>query len=159
MVLGSDVAGLIRFGDFEAARRAGIVALALILLEGGLSSGFGEIRSVLGVASALAVVGTVGTAVLTAVVAGLLLDLRALEALLLGSTVAATDAAAVFAVLRGSTLRRRLARTLEAESGVNDPVAVLLVTGCIEALEHPSFGALDAAWLAVRELGIGAVAG
>src|SRR5919199_1281921 len=159
MVLGSDVAGLIRFGDFEAARRAGIVALALILLEGGLSSGFAEIRPVLGVASALAVVGTVGTAVLTAVAAGLILDLRPLPALLLGSTVAATDAAAVFAVLRGSTLRRRLARTLEAESGLNDPVAVVLVLGCVEALKHADYGWGDAALLAVRALGIGFAAG
>jgi cell volume regulation protein A len=155
MVLGSDVAGLIPFGDFEAARTAGIVALALILFEGGLSSGFGEIRPVLGVASALAIVGTVGTAVLTALAAWLILDVRILEALLLGSTVAATDAAAVFAVLRGSTLRRRVARTLEAESGVNDPIAIVLVLGCLEALKDPSWGAADAALLAVRSLGIG----
>ena len=63
---------------------------------------------------------------------------------MLGSTVAATDAAAVFAVLRGSTLRRRIARTLEGESGVNDPVAVLLVLGCIEAIKHDDFGIVDA---------------
>ena len=69
---------------------------------------------------------------------------------MLGSTVAATDAAAVFAVLRGSTLRRRLARTLEGESGVNDPVAVLLVIGCIEAFNHGDFGLLDALAAGVR---------
>jgi cell volume regulation protein A len=159
MVLGSDIAGLIPFGDFEVARAAGIVALGLILFEGGLSSGFAEIRPVLGVATSLAVVGTIGTALLTAVAAGLILDLKPLEALLLGSTVAATDAAAVFAVLRGSTLRRRLARTLEAESGVNDPIAIVLVLGCLEALHDPSYGAGDAALLAVRSLGIGFVAG
>ena len=69
---------------------------------------------------------------------------------MLGSTVAATDAAAVFAVLRGSTLRRRIARTLEGESGVNDPIAVLLVLGCIEAIKHDDFGVLDALWLGGR---------
>ena len=73
--------------------------------------------------------------------------------------MAATDAAAVFAVLRGSTLRRRLARTLEGESGVNDPVAILLVIGCIEAIEHADYGILDALWLAVSELAIGAADG
>ena len=78
---------------------------------------------------------------------------------MLGSTVAATDAAAVFAVLRGSTLRRRLARTLEGESGVNDPIAILLVIGCIEAVQHADFGVLDALWLAVSELAIGAAVG
>jgi cell volume regulation protein A len=159
MAIGSDGTSWLEFGDFRLARTAAVLALALILYEGGLSAGWSEVRPVLGPALALATVGTVLTASLTALVAGPLLDLRPLEALLLGSTVAATDAAAVFAVLRGSTLRRRLARTLEAESGVNDPVAVVLVTGCIEALQHPDFGALDAAWLAVRELGIGAAVG
>ena len=99
----------------------------------------------------LATLGTVGTAVLTAVAAALILDLEPLPALLLGSTVAATDAAAVFAVLRGSTLRRRIARTLEGESGLNDPIAILLVIGCIEAIQDPSFGIADA--LAARDPG------
>src|SRR3954464_12225151 len=142
MLIGSDGLGWIPFEDYQAAQNAAVLALGLILFEGGLSSGWTEIRPVIGVSIALATVGTVLTAGLTAVAAGLLFDLRPLEALLLGSTVAATDAAAIFAVLRGSTLRRRLAQTLEAESGVNDPIAVLLVTGCIEALQHPEFGLL-----------------
>jgi potassium/hydrogen antiporter len=159
MAIGSDGAGWIDFGDFELARQIGVVALAFILFEGGLSSGFDEIRPVLGTSIALATIGTVLTAAGTAVAAGLLFDLGTLEALLLGSTVAATDAAAVFAALRGSTLRRRVARTLEGESGINDPIAILLVIGCIEAIEEPSFGALDAAWLVVRELAVGAAVG
>jgi potassium/hydrogen antiporter len=155
MAIGSDGLGLIDFGDFELARQIGVVALALILFEGGLSTGFDEIRPVLGASIALATVGTIITAGITAVAAGLLLDLEPLEALLLGSTVAATDAAAVFAVLRGSTLRRRLARTLEGESGINDPIAILLIIGCIEALDDPTFGLLDAVALALQELAIG----
>jgi cell volume regulation protein A len=160
MAIGSDGTGWIDFGDFELARKIGVIALALILFEGGLSTGFDEIRPVLGTSILLATLGTVGTAVLTAVAAGLIFpDLEPLEALLLGSTVAATDAAAVFAVLRGSTLRRRLARTLEGESGINDPIAILLIIGCIEALQHPDFGIVDVAGLALRELSIGFVAG
>ena len=159
MLIGSDGLGWIAFDDFELARQAGIIALALILFEGGLSSGFDEIRPVLKTSIALATLGTLATAGLTAVAAGLLLDLEPLPALLLGSTVAATDAAAVFAVLRGSTLRRRLARTLEGESGINDPVAILLVIGCIEAIQEPDFGLADAAVMAVGELGIGFVVG
>jgi potassium/hydrogen antiporter len=162
MAIGSDGLGLIRFGDpedFELARKAGIVALALILFEGGLSSGFDEIRPILGTSISLATLGTLGTAALTAVAAGLLLDLEPLEALLLGSTVAATDAAAVFAVLRHSTLRRKLARTLEGESGVNDPIAILLVVGCIEALEDPTYGLEDALLHVAQELSIGFVVG
>jgi potassium/hydrogen antiporter len=156
MAVGSDGLGWIDFGDFPAAQSGAVVALALILFEGGLSSGWEEIRPVIGISLALATVGTLITAGLTALVAAWLLDLDALPALLLGSTVAATDAAAIFAVLRGSTLRRRLARTLEGESGLNDPIAVLLVLGCIDAIQHADFGLLDALWLAVRELAIGA---
>src|SRR5918992_5134770 len=59
------------------------------------------------------------------------------------------------AVLRGSTLRRRLARTLEGESGINDPIAILLIIGCIEAIKEPDFGALDAVLLVIEELAIG----
>src|SRR3954468_15589207 len=159
MLLGSDGLELLPFDDYALARTAGIVALALILFEGGLSSGFAEIRPVLTPAISLAVIGTIGTALLTAVAAGLILDLDTTHALLLGSTVAATDAAAVFAVLRGSTLRRRLARTLEGESGINDPIAVLLVIGCIESIQEQSFGLEDALWLAFRQLSIGFVVG
>src|ERR687898_164383 len=159
MAIGSDGLGWIAFDDFELARKIGVVALAFILFEGGLSAGFDEIRPVLGTSIALATLGTLGTAALTAVAAGLLFDLEPLEALLLGSTVAATDAAAVFAVLRGSTLRRRLARTLEGESGINDPIAILLVIGCIEALEDSTFGLVDALLLAGRELAIGFAVG
>ena len=73
--------------------------------------------------------------------------------------MAATDAAAVFAVLRGSTLRRRIARTLEGESGVNDPIAVLLVLASIEAIEHADFGLIDALWMAITELAIATAVG
>jgi potassium/hydrogen antiporter len=159
MAIGSDGTGWIDFGDFELARKIGVVALAFILFEGGLSAGFDEIRPVLWTSIALATLGTIGTAALTAVGAGLLFDLEPLEALLLGSTVAATDAAAVFAVLRGSTLPRRVARTLEGESGINDPIAILLVIGCIEALNDATFGLEDALWLVLRELSIGFVIG
>ncbi|MEA2310454.1 MAG: potassium/hydrogen antiporter [Solirubrobacteraceae bacterium] len=159
MLIGSDGLGWIDFGDFTLARQVGIVALAMILFEGGLTSGFDEIRPVLGTSIALATLGTLGTALLTAVAAGLIFHLELLPALLLGSTVAATDAAAVFAVLRGSTLPRRLARTLEGESGVNDPIAILLVIGCIQAIQDPSFGIGDALLLVVRELGIGFACG
>jgi cell volume regulation protein A len=159
MAIGSDGTGWIPFDDFELARKIGVIALAFILFEGGLSAGFDEIRPVLRTSILLATIGTIGTAALTALAALALFDLEPLEALLLGSTVAATDAAAVFAVLRGSTLRRRIARTLEGESGINDPIAILLVIGCIEALEDSKFGFEDALLLAARELSIGFVVG
>jgi potassium/hydrogen antiporter len=163
MVLGSDVTGWIEFGrgeeDYELARTIGIVALALILFEGGLTAGFGEIRPVLRPALSLALVGTFLTAAITGVAAIWLFDLSVLEGLLLGSIISSTDGAAIFALLRGSTLRRRLARTLEGEAGLNDPVAVLLVVGFVDWIQEDDFGAADMALLFVLELGIGAAAG
>src|SRR3954449_882489 len=160
MVIGSDGLTIINFQDTTTAQNAAIMALALILYEGGLSSGWAEIRPVIGVSIALATLGTLITAGVTALAASALFDeLSGLEALILGSTVAATDAAAVFAVLRGSTLRRRIARTLEGESGLNDPIAVLLVLASIHAINDAGFGLLDALWLGVSELAIGAAVG
>jgi cell volume regulation protein A len=159
MVLGSEVTGFIGFDDYEVARTVGTVALALILFEGGLAAGFHEIRPVLGPSIALATLGTILTAVLSGLAASWLFGLSTLEGLLIGSILASTDGAAVFAILRGSTLRRRVARTLEAEAGLNDPVAVLLVLGFSEWILHPGFGVDDLAVDFVVELSIGLVAG
>jgi potassium/hydrogen antiporter len=149
----------IDFQDYELAKSIGIVALALILFEGGLNSGFLEIRPVLPAALSLAVVGTVLTAVLAGLTAWVLFDLTALEGLLLGAILSATDGAAIFALLRGSTLNRRLARALEGESGFNDPIAVFLVIGFIDWIQNPGYGLDDLALLFVTEMGIGAAIG
>ena len=159
MLVGSDVLDLISFTDYELARTIGVIALALILFEGGLAAGLPEIRPVLGSALSLATLGTLVTAVVTGLAASLLLDLTLLQGMLVGAIVSATDGAAIFALLRGSTLKRRLARTLEGEAGMNDPVAVLLVLGFIEWIKRPDFGILDMAVLFVQQLGIGAVVG
>ncbi len=159
MLVGSDVLGLISFTNYELARTIGVIALALILFEGGLAAGLPEIRPVLGSAVSLATIGTLVTAMVTGLVAYWLLDLSLLQGLLVGAIVSATDGAAIFALLRGSTLKRRLARSLEGEAGMNDPVAVLLVLGFIEWIMLPGFGILDMGVLFVQQLGIGAVAG
>jgi potassium/hydrogen antiporter len=163
MLVGSDGTGWIEFGrtqeDYELARSIGIVALALILFEGGLTAGFEEIRPVLRPALGLALVGTFVTAGITGLAAIWLFDLSTLEGLLLGAIISSTDGAAIFSLLRGSTLRRPLARTLEGEAGLNDPVAVLLVVGFIEWIKEPDYGAADMALLFLLELGIGAAVG
>src|SRR4051794_12563069 len=159
MAIGLDGLGLIDFSDYRLARRIGIIALALSLFEGGLTSGLLEIRPVLTPALSLAVIGTIVTAAGTGFAAGWVFDLSTLNGLLLGSVLAATDGAAIFALLRGSTLKRRLATTLEGESGFNDPVAILLVLGFIEWLQHDDYGIADMAVLFVRQLGIGLAVG
>jgi len=159
MAIGSDGAGWIDFSNYELARTIGVIALALILFEGGLTSGLIEIRSVLWPAVSLALIGTIATAAITAIAASQLFGFGDLESLLLGSIVAATDGAAVFALLRTSTLERKLARTLEAESGFNDPVAVLLVLGFIDWIQRPDYGLGDLSLLFAQQLAIGLAVG
>jgi cell volume regulation protein A len=159
MLLGSDGPGGIAFDDAELARTAGIVGLAAILFEGGLSTSWRRLRQVAVPAALLSTVGVVASALLTGAAARYLFDLTWLESVLLGAVVASTDAAAVFATLRYTSIRRRLARTLEAETGLNDPVAIALTLGLIEWIEKPSFALPDLVLLVVRQLGLGVVVG
>lgn len=126
VAVGEDGLGL-KFDDVQLARNVGTAALALILVEGGLTTRFTDIRTVLGPAATLATVGVLGSTAVTAVGAHLLLRVDWQVALLLGAIVSSTDAAAVFSVLRVLPLPRRVAGLLEAESGFNDAPAVILV--------------------------------
>ena len=126
VAIGEDGLGL-QFDDVELARNIGTAALAVILVEGGLTTRFADIRKVLAPAGALATIGVVISMVITAVGAHLLLGMDWQLALLLGAIVSSTDAAAVFSVLRVLPLPRRVAGLLEAESGFNDAPAVILV--------------------------------
>ena len=160
MLLGSDGPGGIDFDDAELAREVGIVGLVLILFEGGLQTSWRRLRGVVAPAALLSTVGVVVTMLLTGVAARTLFDLTWLEAFLLGAVVASTDAAAVFATLRFTQIRRRLARTLEAESGGNDPMAIALTIGLIAWIESPdTSGFEDLALLVLRQLGLGLVIG
>ncbi len=160
MLAGSEGIGGLHFESYTLAFRVGTVALVFILFDGGLHTSFGAVRKVLLPASVLATLGVALTAGLVAV-AGRLVGLELMEALLLGAVVSSTDAAAVFSVLRSSGvhLRRRVAGTLELESGLNDPMAVILTFGMTQAIvshETPTVGLLADVLL---QLGIGAAFG
>jgi cell volume regulation protein A len=159
ILVGSEGIGGVEFDDVSAAQTAGTIGLVLILFEGGLTAGWHEIRPVLRTAIGLATAGTFLTAMAAGLAAIWIFDLSVLQGLILGSAVAATDSAAIFAVLRGSQLERRLARTLEGESGMNDPVALLLVIGFGEWILDPSYGAADMALAFVVKLALGAALG
>jgi potassium/hydrogen antiporter len=159
MLAGSEGIGGIEFSDTELARTLGTIALVLILFEGGLTAGWSEIRPVLGTAASLATVGTAVTAGIAGIAAKWIFGLSMLEGMLVGAAVAATDSAAIFAVLRRSTLEKRLARSLEGESGMNDPVALLLVIGFIEWIQKPGYGFADMAGLLALKLALGAAIG
>ncbi|GIK78296.1 MAG: K+/H+ antiporter [Actinomycetes bacterium] len=159
MLVGSEGPGGVEFDDVELTQTLGTIGIVLILFEGGLNAGWPEIRPVLKTAISLAVVGTILTAVIAAAAAAWLFGLGTLESLILGSAIAATDSAAIFSVLRGSSLRRRVARALEGESGLNDPVAVLLVTGFISWLQKPGWGVEEMLLSFAGEIVVGAVVG
>ncbi len=159
MLAGSESLGGSGFDDAELARTLGTIALVLILFEGGLTAGWREIRPVLGAAASLATLGTIVTASVAGLAAHWIFGISVLQGMLVGSAIAATDSAAIFAVLRRSTLEKRLARSLEGESGMNDPVALLLVIGFIEWIQEPGFGLADMAGLLVLKLAVGAAVG
>jgi cell volume regulation protein A len=161
MLAGSEGIGGIAFDNYRLAYRLGTLALVLILFDGGLNTPREVIRTAVRPAAVLATIGVVGTAAVLAVAAHLI-GLPWPEALLIGAIVSSTDAAAVFAVLRGSgiQLKRRVGATLELESGINDPMAVILTTALAELL---TAGAAAADWrLAVEvlvQLVVGALMG
>jgi cell volume regulation protein A len=159
MLVGTDGLGLIAFDDYRLARLVGTVALVLILFEGGLAAGWGQVRPVLRPALLLAVIGTVVTAAIIGLAANLLFGFSLSQGLLLGAILAATDGAAVFALLRGVRLPSRVRRTLEGESGLNDPIAVLLVLVAIALITRPHYGPWSAVLFLARELAIGAAVG
>jgi cell volume regulation protein A len=127
--LGIGEAGLgIRFDDFNLTQQLGLIALAIILAEGGLSTRWPVIRPAVPLALVLATVGVATSVAVMAAGAHWILGLDVRTAVLLGAIVSSTDAAAVFSVLRRLPLRPRLRAALEAESSFNDPPVIILVT-------------------------------
>lgn len=139
MLAGEEGPGGVRFNDFASATLVGHLALAVILLDGGLRTRIASFRVALWPATVLASWGVIGTAGLLGVFATWLLDVDWRMGMLLAAIVGSTDAAAVFALLRNSGVRlnERVKATLEIESGANDPMAILLVTILVEMLLMP----------------------
>ncbi|MDQ1703762.1 MAG: potassium/hydrogen antiporter, partial [Frankiaceae bacterium] len=155
MVLGENVIGL-SFDDAKLARNLGLIALALILADGGLTTRWPDVRPALPAAGTLATVGVGISIAVTCVAARYVLDVDWRTAGLTGAVLSSTDAAAVFSTLRLLRLPRRLVGVLEVESGFNDAPAVIVVT--LLASLHPG-GVGHAAATLVYELGAGAVIG
>ncbi|MEQ4209545.1 potassium/proton antiporter [Actinopolymorpha sp. B9G3] len=126
VVLGEDVLG-VQFDDAQVAQALGTGALGVILVDGGLTTRWSDVRRLLLPAGILATAGVAVSVVVTAAGAHLLLGVDWQLALLLGAIVSSTDAAAVFAVLRALPLPRKVTGLLEAESGFNDAPTIILV--------------------------------
>ena len=162
MLAGEDGPGGIVFNDFSAATVVGQLALAVILLDGGLRTRTSSFRVALKPAAILATWGVIGTAGLLGIFATWFMGVDWRLGLLLAAIVGSTDAAAVFALLRNSgvNLNERVRATLEIESGANDPMAILLVTVMVAMLLHPAeASALGFAKLLVTQAGLGLLFG
>jgi cell volume regulation protein A len=162
---GEDGPGGFVFNDFKLSFWVGNLALAVILLDGGLRTEFKTFRTGLKPAITLATWGVLVTAGLTGVAAHFLLGLDWYLAMLLGAIVGSTDAAAVFSLLQSSGVRlnERVAATLEIESGLNDPMAVFLtiafITLALAQVSGEVVGAGDLFIAFVLQMGWGAALG
>lgn len=157
MLIGESGLG-IQFENADLTRTLGLCALVLIIAEGGLTSRWSSVRPVLPAAVSLSILGVFVSVAVVGVVVHMLLDLSLHTALLIGAVLSSTDAAAVFSTLRWLRIKPKLMATLEAESGMNDAPAVILVT----VLATPSLAGLHwgtEALLVAYELVAGAVLG
>src|SRR5947209_730308 len=155
LLLGQDVIGL-SFNDAKTARDLGLIALAVIVAEGGLTTQWRAVRPVLPAALTLATAGVAVSIAVTAVAAHLALGVGWRHAALTGAVLGSTDAAAIFSTLRQLSLPRRLVTLLEAESGLNDAPVVIAVTLLSSPKVH---GFTDAVGLLGYELAVGAAVG
>ncbi|WP_407352826.1 potassium/proton antiporter [Luteimonas sp. R10] len=139
MLAGSEGLGGISFENVGMAQGIGVLSLVFILFSGGLDTVWREVRRSVAPALVLATAGVMVSAAVVAAAAMWLLGFSLLQGFLLGSVIASTDAAAVFAILRsrGLPLRDELKGVIELESGSNDPMAIFLVGAALLLISTP----------------------
>ncbi|WNK18863.1 potassium/proton antiporter [Halomonas piscis] len=151
----------VEFDNYSMAFIIGHLALAMILLDGGLRTRLKTFRVAFRPALLLATFGVLVTSAIVGAIAMLIFDLTLIQGLLVGAIVGSTDAAAVFSMLRGHgvNLNERVGATLEIESGTNDPMAIFLTLMLIEVLRGDIGGIGETALFFATQFGIGLAVG
>jgi NhaP-type Na+/H+ and K+/H+ antiporter len=147
MLLGVDGPGGIRFYSFQTGFDLGSIALAIILFAGGLETERGMFHNARNPSVMMATLGVCVTAVIVGLFASVVVGLPPFVGLLLGATVASTDAAATFLLIQQSKagISERVKNTLVLESGLNDPMAIFLVVSLTAIVNGGPPGSLQAA--------------
>jgi len=161
MIAGAHGIGGVPFSSYVLAQELGAFALTFILFSGGMGTELRVIRPVIKSALSLSTLGVLIATVLVGVFAYLALGFSLLEGLLLGVTIASTDVAAVFSVLRSKNVRLKdgLAPLLELESALNDPMAVFLGVALLGLANKSGLSIWSLFPLFLRQVALGSLLG
>jgi cell volume regulation protein A len=161
ILAGSEGIGKIEFEDAGLAQILGIIALNFILFSGGLDTRLESIKPVIWRGISLSTIGIVITAGTVGLFVHAISDFTLAEGLLLGSIVSATDASAVFSIIRSRNigLKGFIRPTLELESGSNDPMAYILTISITAFIAHGNMTWYELLLSFLMQMVIGAISG
>jgi len=143
----------------RTVERIGVVALIMILFDGGMDIGWRRFRRAVVPIASLGVIGTFTTALVMAACAHYLVGFDWTTAGLLAAALAPTDPAVMFSILGNREIGGRTGTILEGEAGVNDPVGIALMIGMLEFATADDGSLWTVAEEFVLEMGIGLVVG